>query len=78
MAYEFPTGDGKRTPKRTVLSVDGETFQVKGEEQLYDDPCEALKAARKKGPGAVVIRLSDRKPIAEVRGYIPKQPREWA
>lgn len=68
--------DEKRTPKH-ITTVEGELFQVKGEETLYDDPCDAIRRARKLGAGAVVIRISDRKVIAEVPGYIPPPPKEW-
>jgi hypothetical protein len=67
---------GKRGPQQ-VTTTEGERFQVKGEDTLYEDPCDAIRRARKLGNGAEVIRLSDRKRIAIVLGYIPAPPKEW-
>ncbi len=67
----------KKRPAKHVKTVEGEQFQVKGEETLYDDPTEAVRRARKLGGGSVVIRLSDKKVIAHVPGYIPSPPKEW-
>jgi len=66
--------------KRTgtsVTTVDAETFQVKGEDTIYNDPCDAVARARKLGAGSRVVRLSDGKLIAVVPGYIPAPPKEW-
>jgi len=49
-----------------------------GEETLYDDPCDAIRRARKLGSGSEVIRLSDRKRIAIILGHIPPPPKEWS
>jgi hypothetical protein len=66
----------KRGPKH-VDTVDAETFQVKGEDTIYNDPCDAVARARKLGAGSMVVRLSDGKLIAVVPGYIPAPPKEW-
>lgn len=66
----------KREPKHVTTS-EGDKFQVKGEEKLYDDPIEAIRRARRLGAGSEVIRLSDKKLIAQVPGYIPPPPKEW-
>jgi hypothetical protein len=74
------TEGAKKIPKRVptpVATVNGERFQVKGEEKVYEDPCDAIRRARALGAGSEVIRLSDGKLIAEVPGYIPPPPREW-
>lgn len=60
-----------------IETVEGDLFQVKGEEQVYKDPCEAMARSRELGGGSVVIRLSDSKVIATVPGYIPQAPIEW-
>jgi hypothetical protein len=76
---ELPTAPSphlKRTPT-SVITVDAETFQVKGEDTIYNDPCDAVARARKIGAGAMVFRLSDGKLIASVPGYIPAPPKEW-
>jgi hypothetical protein len=62
---------------RYIATVDGDKFQVKGEETLYEDPCDAVQRARKLGPGHEVIRVSDGKLIALVPNHIPAPPREW-
>ena len=71
----FPT----RTPQspKIIATVDGDKFQVRGEERLYDDPIDAIRRARVLGGGSTVIRLSDKKIIASVPGYIPPPPKEW-
>ncbi len=68
--------EAKRTP-RHIQTTEGDKFQVKGEERLYDDPCDAIRRARKIGAGAEVLRISDHKIIAVVPGYIPPPPKEW-
>jgi hypothetical protein len=60
-----------------VVTVDGDQFQVRGEERIYDTPEEAMERSRQLGGGSVVIRLSDRKVIASVPGVVPPPPKEW-
>jgi hypothetical protein len=58
--------------------VDGDVFQVVGEEQLYADPCDAIRRANKLMNGSNVIRLSDKKIIAiGPHGWVPPPPKEW-
>jgi endonuclease YncB( thermonuclease family) len=70
----------KRQPKSrapTVPStVDGDQFQVVGEEKLYACPVDANKRARKLGRGTTVIRMSDGKVISIVPDHVPPPPRE--
>jgi hypothetical protein len=66
----------RREPKH-ITTVDGDLFQVVGEEQLYADPCKAIQRANKL-KGANVIRLSDGKVIAHgPDGWIPSAPKEF-
>jgi hypothetical protein len=53
------------------------SFQVKGEATVYEDPVDAIRRARFLGTGSVVIRLPDGAIIAQVPGFIPPPPREW-
>lgn len=65
-----------RAPKY-IETVDGDLFQIVGEEQLYTDPCKALRRLSKL-QGAVIIRLSDKKVIARgPDGWVPKPPKEY-
>jgi len=58
-------------------TVDGDQFQVVGEENLYSDPCDAIDRAKVLGAGHAVTRMSDGKVIAHIPGYTPPPPREF-
>lgn len=73
----MPIKGSQRYAPHPIPSVDQDQYQVRGEATIYDDPCAAIRRARKRGKGSEVIRLSDQKLIASVPGYIPPMPREW-
>ena len=60
----------------TITHVDGDRFQVVGEARVYEDPVDAIQRARRIGPGAEAIRLSDGKPLCTIPGYIPPPPKD--
>jgi hypothetical protein len=66
-----------RLPSQNVPTVDGDKFQVVGEDRLYDCPIDAIRRAKQVGAGTTVIRLSDGKSIASIPGYEPPAPKEW-
>lgn len=62
---------GKPVEPEAVLPIPP-MFQVRGEEQQYEGVDAAIRRARKKGRGSVVIRVSDGEVMATVPGWLSK------
>ena len=62
-------------PPTRIQTVEGETYQVRGEPTLFTDMVEANRRARKVGPGTEVIRSSDGKVVSTSPTFIPSPPR---